>query len=238
MMEIFASIPPRVMAVGAHPDDVEIGAGGSLAKWSAMGSIVTIVVCSDGGAGSPERDTQPSEIAVRRKSEQCAAAEVLGVRRVEMLGLPDGGLEDTREFRESLVRLIREHRPEVILSHDPFVRAQLVHRDHRIAGQVVLDAVYPYARDHLHYPEHLANGLQPHRVASCLLWESDDPDVVVDVTQTLAIKTRALEHHASQLTGIVGTSDPSSWLGRRSREAAADFEFRDGESFRKLDAPA
>ena len=194
---IVDGVPDRAMAIGAHPDDVELGAGGTLAKWSGLGVVVTVVVCTDGAAGSADRNLTSRAVVDLRKKEQEAAARELGVRNLAMLGYPDGRLEDTGEFRGWLVELIREHRPDIVLSHDPHTHSRFIHRDHRIAGQVALDAIYPFARDHLHYPDHITRGLSAHRVDQCLLWDTDEPNAIVDVSGTLEIKARALRRHAS-----------------------------------------
>jgi LmbE family N-acetylglucosaminyl deacetylase len=236
-INVIERVPERVMAIGAHPDDVELEAGGTLAKWSRLGSVITLVVCTDGGAGSRNRDVDMDAVVKRRRQEQTAAADCLGVQHVVMLEYPDGGLEDCTEFRGALVRLIREHRPDVVLSHDPRTSNRFIHRDHRITGQVTLDAIYPYARDHLHYPQQIAEGLSVHRVSECLLWDTDAPNVVVDISDDLEFKARALEQHASQLRGILGDTDPINWLRKRSEESAAGFNFADAEAFRSLHAP-
>ncbi len=154
-----------------------------------------------------------------------------------MLGYADGGLEDTEQFRGALVELIREQRPEVVLSHDPFTRDRFIHRDHRVTGRVALDAVYPYARDPLHYPDQIAHGRSVHRVDRCLLWDTDQPNAIVDISSTLTVKAAALAKHASQIGGIMGGADPIEWLRKHSREAVAGFDFACGEVFRLMQAP-
>lgn len=235
-LEILDRNPRRVMAIGAHPDDIELGAGGTLAKWSDQGSELAIVVCTDGAAGSGDRNAKRGEVARRRRAELEASAIELGANQVFALDYPDGGLEESPEFRGALVKVIREHRPDVVLSHDPLARG-LFHRDHRIAGRVVMDAVYPYARDPLHYPEQLRRGVAPHRVDQCLLWGSDMPDAIVDITASLEIKARALGKHASQLAGLIGDRDLSAWLREQSELDARAFMFSDGEVFRLLRSP-
>lgn len=234
---IVDSIPRSAMAIGAHPDDAELHAGGTLAKWSRLGCVVTAVVCTDGGAGSADRNLTPSEVAERRTLEQQAAAHDLGVRSLIMLRHADGALEDTPEFRGALVELIREHKPEVVLTHDPHTRHHFLHRDHRIAGRAALDAAYPYARDHLHYPQQIARGLSTHRVDRCLLWDTDEPNTLINISTTIDTKAQALQRHASQLTGIIGDADPAQWLRERSREAACGVDIECAEAFRLLQAP-
>ncbi len=191
---------PKVyaMVVTPHPDDAEFGAAGTVASWVKRGREVVYVVCSNGDKGSSDPDMTSERLAEIRQREQQEAARVLGVREVVFLGYPDGGLEDTPDFRGALVRLIREYRPEVVITADPY-RKYLWHRDHRITGRVTLDAVFPYARDHLSYPEHKAEGLEPHLVKEVLLWGSEEPDTFIDVSDTFDVKMAALGCHASQV---------------------------------------
>ena len=238
MMEIVSEIPQRALVIAAHPDDAELSAGGTIGKWSRLGCAVTIVVCTDGAAGSAEHDADARRVAARRRAEQEAAATEIGARHLVLLDNPDGGLEETADFRGAIVGLIREHQPEVVLSHDPYARDRLIHRDHRIAGQVTLDAVYPFARDHLHYPEQVAAGLSVCRVDRCLLWDADHPNAVVDISSALDDKSNSLQRHTSQIAGIMGAADPNEWLRDRGRAVAAEFAFEFGESFRMLHAPA
>ena len=165
------SEPTPVLVVTPHPDDAEGGVGGTIASWAAQGRKVVLVVCTNGDKGTSDRSVTSEELAAIREKEQRDAAEVLGIAEVVFLGFPDQGLEDGPEFRERIVREIRRHRPETVVTSDPnhkYIR----HRDHAITGRVTLDAVFPYARDHLAYPEHLREGLEPHKVAEVYLWGS------------------------------------------------------------------
>ncbi|MEE8473164.1 MAG: PIG-L family deacetylase, partial [Dehalococcoidia bacterium] len=140
-----------VLVITAHPDDAEIGAGGTLARWVAEGRELNYVVCTNGDKGSGDFDMNPEKLAQVRRQEQLAACKALGVKEIVFLDYPDGSLEDTPEFRGRLVRAIRRFRPRTVVSTDPY-RKYIWHRDHRITGRVVLDAIFPYARDHLSYP--------------------------------------------------------------------------------------
>ncbi|MEJ2169646.1 MAG: PIG-L family deacetylase [Desulfobacterales bacterium] len=139
-----------VMVVSPHPDDAEYGVAGTVARWVKEGKRVIYVVCTNGDKGTSDIHMNPEQLIATRKKEQRAAADVLGVSEVIFLGLPDQGLEDTPEFRKRIVRLLRQYRPNTVVTADPY-RRYVWHRDHRITGQVVLDAVFPYARDHLAY---------------------------------------------------------------------------------------
>lgn len=225
------------MVIFAHPDDAEIGSGGVVAKWVAGGCEVTYVLCTNGSAGTGDRSLPPEQLVATRAAEQRAAADFVGVRHVVMLGYPDGGLEDSREFRGDLVRAIRKFRPHTVFTHDPHRVRAFQHRDHRVAGVVTTDAVYPYARDHLHFPEHIAQeGLDPHRVRELWYWGADEPDTIVDVTDSIDKQIAALVRHESQMPGFnvpVGETIEER-VKQRAAEVARGHPFRYGEAFRRL----
>jgi LmbE family N-acetylglucosaminyl deacetylase len=191
----------RVMVVVAHPDDAEFGCGGAVARWAREGAEVTYVVVTNGDKGSGDRAMTSERLARIRREEQVNAARVLGVARVEFLGYPDGELEDTREVRRDVTAQIRRWRPDRLVTQNPFRTVNLYasHRDHRIAAGVALDAVYPLARDHLSFPELLAQGLEPHKVREVYLMWWENPEVVVDISDTMDLKLKALACHESQM---------------------------------------
>jgi LmbE family N-acetylglucosaminyl deacetylase len=236
-LEIVTAVPDRAMVIFAHPDDAEIGSGGVVAKWVAAGCDVTYVLCTNGGAGTADRSLTPAELAVRRSDEQRAAADFMGVRHVVMLGYPDGGLEDSREFLGDVVRAIRRYRPHTVFVHDPYRMKSFQHRDHRKAGIVATDAVYPFARDHLHFPEHVdREGLEPHKVRELWYWGVDQPDVIVDVTDSIDRQIAALVRHESQMPGFnVPDGDTiGERVKRQAAELAAGYGFTYGAVFRRL----
>jgi LmbE family N-acetylglucosaminyl deacetylase len=159
---------------------------------------VVLVVCTNGDKGTGDRSVAPEELAETREREQLKAADVLGVSQVVFLRFPDQGLEDGPDLREKIVRQIRVHRPHTVVTVDPN-RRYIRHRDHIVAGRVTLDAVFPYARDHLAYPEHLREGLEPHKVREVYLWGSEEPDTYLDVSDTFRTKMDALYCHLSQV---------------------------------------
>jgi len=190
-----------MMVVTPHPDDAEFGVAGTVAKLTREGKKVVYVVCTNGDKGTSDRNMKPEELVKIREKEQMDAAKLLGLTKVEFLRMPDQGLEDTPEFRKALVRMIRQYRPEVVVTANPY-RKYMWHRDHRVTGQVVLDAVFPYARDHLSYPDLLDEGLEPHKVREVWLWGTDDANCHSDVTDTFDIKIKALGCHKSQVGDI------------------------------------
>ncbi len=226
----------EIMVVSPHPDDAEFGAAGTVARSVREGKEVIYVVCTNGDKGTSDINMKPEALAAIREQEQLAAAKVLGVREVVFLRHPDQGLEDTPEFRKEIVRQIRIYRPETVITADPY-RRYLWHRDHRITGQVTLDAVFPYARDHLAYPDLLAEGLQPHKVKEVWLWGSlDDINYRADITATFDIKLAALRCHKSQ----VGDPSPEmvEWLRARARMMAEGQNFELAEAFHRAEIPS
>jgi LmbE family N-acetylglucosaminyl deacetylase len=205
----------NVLVVTPHPDDAEGGAGGTIAKWTSQGRDVVLVVTTDGRHGTSDRSVDPAELARTREKEQRNAADVLGISEVVFLRFPDQGLVDGPELRERIVREIRRHRPDTVVTIDPN-RRYIRHRDHMVTGRVTLDAVFPYARDHLAFPQHLEEGLEPHKVREVYLWSSEEPDTFLDITDTFDTKMKALYCHVSQV------GEPSS--ARRERSMARHRE--------------
>jgi len=236
-LEVVADVPDCAMVIFAHPDDAEIGSGGVVAKWVAAGCEVTYVLCTNGSAGTTDRSLSPERLSERRAAEQRAAAGFMGVEHLVMLGYPDGGLEDSRELRADLVRAIRAHRPHTVFAHDPFRIRSFQHRDHRMAGIVTTDAVYPFARDHLHFPEQVTDeGLEPHKVRELWYWGPDEPDVIVDVTHSIDKQIAALVRHESQVPGLNVTAGQT--IEQRVKKGAAElakgYGFTYGAAFRRL----
>ncbi|MBI4299721.1 MAG: PIG-L family deacetylase, partial [Chloroflexi bacterium] len=152
------------MVIAAHPDDSEFNCAGTVAQWVDQGVDVTYVVLSRGDKGSGDRLMTPELLAAMRESEQRAAACYLGVKQVAFLDFRDGEIWDSPTARERVVRAIRTYRPEAVLTHDPATYYHgdlfLNHPDHKATGDIALAAIYPLARDHMHFPEHLAEGLE------------------------------------------------------------------------------
>ena len=213
-----------VLVVTPHPDDAESGAGGAIAKWCREGKEVILVVCTNGDKGTKDREIRPEHLAEIREKEQLESAGVLGLSDVVFLRYPDQGLEDCDHFREKIVRLIRERRPEIVVTVDSGNR-YLRHRDHYNCYRVTLDAVFPYARDHLAYPQHLAEGLEPHNVQEVWLFRPSDPDLFIDITDTFETKYEALYKHASQV------GDRSWEREERARNRASEVGKKIGVQF-------
>jgi LmbE family N-acetylglucosaminyl deacetylase len=216
------------MFVAAHPDDPEFLAGGTVAQLAREGREITYVIVTNGNKGSSDRGVTSEQLAPIRAEEQRRAARVLGVERVEFLGYEDGELEDTRDLRRDVTREIRRWRPELIITLNPrrtYINSPGWHRDHRITGRVVLDCVYPLARDHLSFPE-LLPAHEPHSVREVYVIQWEQPGLIVDITQTMEVKLEAIRCHASQV-GDVATVEArmrhrAATLGKAKGYACAE----------------
>lgn len=230
-------VPSSALAIGAHPDDVEFGAGGTLAKWASAGCVVHHLVCTDGSKGTWDPDADLVGLVAARRDEQRAAARELGATgEVVFLDHVDGELDSSLATRSEVARWIRELRPAVVLGHDPWRRYRL-HPDHRHAGLLACEGIVA-ARDPHFFREH---GLAPHRPDALLLWEADAPDHVEDIDEYVDVKLRALEAHASQHESTMGATDHTELEGfrRRIRGRAAELGqphgLRAAEVFKLID---
>jgi LmbE family N-acetylglucosaminyl deacetylase len=227
--------PERVLVVAAHPDDVEFGAAGTIARWVAEGADVRYLLVTRGDKGSDDPTTDIAALSELRMREQRAAATEIGVGGVEFLDEPDGQVEATLALRERVTRAIRSERPEIVMTHDPtvlFVNNEWVnHPDHRAVGQVTVDAVFPTARDPVNFREHLDRGLEAWKVAELYLWSTNEANQLVDIGGTLDRKIAALGHHASQFRHF---DDVARWVRRRSEELGERAGYAAAEGFRRV----
>jgi LmbE family N-acetylglucosaminyl deacetylase len=227
--------PAHVMVVTPHPDDAEYGVAGTVVRWVREGRDVVYVVVTNGDKGTNDHRVVPEELAKIREEEQMAAARLLGVREVHFLRYPDQGLEDTPLFRREIVRWIRTFRPETVVTADPY-RRYIWHRDHRITGRVTLDAVFPFARDHLAYPDLLQEGLRPHKVKEVLLWGTEDVNFRSDITETFPVKLSALRCHKSQV-GHLPPEELEERLKQRHQMMAQGEAYKLAEAFHRAETP-
>ena len=198
--------PGRALAIAAHPDDIEFGAGATLAKWAAGGCHLQHLVCTDGSKGSWDPAEDLAALVVTRQTEQRRASLALGgTGDVVFLGWPDGELESGVRQRCQIAAAIRRFRPDVVLGHDPWRRYRL-HPDHRHAGQLAVEGIVA-ARDPHFFAE---QGLAHHRPSALLLWEADEPDHVENAGGFAERKIDALLAHRSQLRSTMGVDDPST----------------------------
>ena len=222
-----------VLVISPHPDDAEFGAGGTIAKWTREGKRVVYVVCTSGEKGTDDINIKPEELAKIREKEQLEAAKLLGVSEVIFLRYPDQGLEETPEFRKIIVTLIRKYRPKIVVTSDPY-RRYIWHRDHRIVGGVVLDAVFPYARDMWAYPDLLEKDLKPHKVKEVWLWASEDVNYNSDITETFDLKLKALRCHKSQLKDDFEV-EMEKWLCQKIKSMSKNKKFKLTEGFHRIE---
>jgi LmbE family N-acetylglucosaminyl deacetylase len=232
--------PRRVLAVGAHPDDIEFGCGATLAHWAASGTEVVLLILTDGSKGTWERDADLAALVEVRRVEQQAAARTLGAAGVEFLDLVDGELEAGRAERAAVCEVIRRVQPDTVVGHDPWKRYRL-HPDHRRAGELVIDAIVA-ARDPHFYPDR-GRAYRPERL---LLFEADDPDHVEDAEPGFDAKVAALLCHRSQWRSTLGIeggtpAEPAQRqalvdrLRGEATEAGQAHGLQLGESFRWLE---
>ncbi|MFZ4718232.1 MAG: PIG-L deacetylase family protein [Ilumatobacteraceae bacterium] len=208
-------VPASALAIGAHPDDVEFGCGGTLAKWAAAGCTVHHLVLTDGSKGTWNPDADIVALAATRQLEQREAARRLAGEHagsVVFLEQVDGELESGLELRGRVAKVIRELRPQVVLGHDPWKRYRL-HPDHHHAGLLACEGIVA-ARDPHFFKEH---GLPSHRPDVLLLWEADEPDHVEDVSGFVDVKLAALEAHESQFESTMKAVEPEQMAAFRDR---------------------
>jgi LmbE family N-acetylglucosaminyl deacetylase len=223
-----------LMAIAAHPDDTEFAIGGTVARMAAEGKKIIYVIATNGNKGSSDPEMTPEHLAEIREKEERAAAEVLGVKQVVFLRHEDQGLEETAELRKEIVSIVRQYKPEIVATSDPYQRYAVQHRDHRIIGRVVLDAIFPGARDRMAYPDLLDQGLLPHKVKRVMLWGPDEINYISDITATFDQKMKALRCHISQVGHMV---DLEARMRKRNEGFAKGQPFKIGETFHCIDMP-
>ncbi len=229
----------RVLVVMAHPDDPEFACGGTIARWVREGKYVGYLIITSGDKGTDDPTMTRERLMAIREEEQRAAARVLGVHEVHFLRYPDGELFPTLDLRRDIAYHIRRFRPDIVVCQDPtayyFGDTYINHPDHRAAGEATLAAVFPLARDWLNFPEHLAEGLYPHKVRDVYISTTPNPTTWVDITDFIEIKLEAILQHKSQV------KDPEALVERwKERLRAVDESGRTiyREGFRVMHLPA
>ena len=230
-------IPKRVMSIHAHPDDQEFSIGGTLARWAQAGCEIISVLITSGDSGSNDlaRDgSYKKDLADLREQEQLAANAVLGVKETIFLRYPDGELEPSLALRKELTRLIRQFKPDTVSTGNPeawFYGDEYVnHPDHRAAAQAACEAVFPSAGTRLIFPDLLAAGYEPHDVRRLYIHGTEKPNTWVDITNTMELKIKALQQHASQ----IDPNEVGKWMTDWAEEDAKDHGMKYAESFRVM----
>lgn len=237
MSDTFSPLHPKVvLGVGAHPDDLDVGAGGTIAHFASLGAEVHYLILTDGGKGSDDASMTSTRLTDIRHAEQRAALEIVGGASITFLDHPDGELEITMGLKKEIVKTIRSVRPDVVITMDPTViyaaeRGIINHPDHRVAGQATLDAVFPLARDRLTFPDLYADGYEPHKTATVLMVNFNDSNFAVDITDSFDTKLHALKAHASQF----GDLEDSSWVRNMAKSQGDKVGYELAESFVRID---
>jgi LmbE family N-acetylglucosaminyl deacetylase len=210
------------------------------AKWAAEGADVYYLLLTDGSKGSDDRHLSSADLIKIRRDEQLAAAKILGLKQVFFLDYEDGLLVNDANVKRDIARVIRQTKPDIVITMDPAVlywveNGYINHPDHRAAGQATLDALFPLARDHLSFPELLADGLEPHKVPHVLLMRFGmEHNYSVDITATLEQKLKALAAHASQMANIEETHVMvRDWAKQAGQLGGHDY----AENFLRIDIP-
>jgi len=230
--------PERAMVIVAHPDDPEFSAGGTIARWADDGIEVTYVIVTDGSKGTDDTTISKDELVAMRVKEQQAAANVLGVRNVVFLGHTDGEVVPDLTLRRELVKVIRQYRPDIVVTGDPQTLITgfntINHPDHRAVGLATLDAIFPAARNHNYFPESLGDGLEPVYVKHVYLSGTLHPDTWIDVTDTFERKIASLREHKSQIKDMDGLAQRMRERMRAPESSEETPSYREGFRLLKL----
>ena len=237
MHQNFQPLDPKViLGVAAHPDDLDVGAGGTLAHFASQGAEIHYLILTDGGSGSDDPLMTSAELVTIRRKEQQAGLEIVGGTSITFLDNHDGELEASLNLKKEIVKVIRRIKPHTVITLDPTViysaqNGTINHPDHRAAGQATLDAVFPLARDRLSFPELFEQGYQPHKVATVLLINFSTSNFSVDITNTFDKKIQAIEAHTSQFAN----QSVSTWVKELALEQGKSADYELAESFVRID---
>lgn len=231
------SLKPRVvLGVAAHPDDLDFGAAGSMAKYAKNGAEVYYLILTDGSKGTDDHSISERQLQEIRNKEQKAAIEAIGGAGVYFLEFVDGELENNKDVRKEIVKHIRKLKPDLIITMDPSMiysvgSGFINHPDHRAAGQATLDALYPLARDHKAFPELLEDGLDTHKTLEVLLINLNESNYYEGITDTIDNKIAALKAHESQIKDIEGVS---VWIKESAKQKGSESDQKLAEGFIRI----
>jgi LmbE family N-acetylglucosaminyl deacetylase len=226
----------RVLAITAHPDDLEFSSGGTIAKWSDEGADVTVCIVTDGSTGTQDRELMGERLAEIRRHEAEAAAKILGAGEFVWMGLPDGYVEYTLDLRRDFARLFRRYRPHryVVMDPAPTIEDRFInHPDHRAVAQASLDVVMTAGTTPGHFPELLDEGLEPWRgLREVWIAGAGAKPVVIDISATIDRKIDALMCHKSQVAD--DRPEVERWIRERAESEGRRAGFAYGESFQVI----
>ena len=229
----------KILVITAHPDDVDFGAGGTIARWVSEGHEVVYCLVTDGQAGGSDNTISREEMARIRRREQTAAAKVLGVHKLHFLGFPDGAVIADLALRREISAVIRVEKPDRVLTQSSerrYDRIYASHPDHLATGEAALCAVYPDARNEFAFPELLSErGLQPHTVPETWIMAGPNPKEFVDTTDFIEKKIEALLCHASQHSDPDGLPQRMREWGQMIAKSGGLSEGRCAEAFLVVD---
>jgi LmbE family N-acetylglucosaminyl deacetylase len=229
--------PKVVLGIVAHADDLDFGASGTIAKMANEGAEVYYLILTDGSKGSEDHTITPEKLIALRQEEQRAALQILGGKDVFFLDYPDGELEVTMQLKREIVKVIRNVKPDLVITMDPSMiystqHGYINHPDHRAAGQAALDAVFPLARDHMTFPELYDEGFEPHKTLSVLLINFEQHNYYVNITDVFDTKIKALAAHASQMSDMVAVEQR---VRQMATEAGNTAGYQLAEGFIRID---
>lgn len=225
-------IPSSVMAIFAHPDDIEYSCAGTLARWARNGTKISYVICTSGDVGIDQPGMTKREAGKIREAEQRNAAEIVGASEVVFLREPDGLLEPTINLRKKIVREIRRFRPEVVVCGDPTIiwagKDYINHPDHRAAATAALDASFPAAGQPNLFEELEEEGLSAHKPRKIYATSWRHAEYFINIEETIDIKISALRAHKSQMKG----RDPEEIIREWAQELGEGKEMAYAEGFK------
>ncbi|MDO8424576.1 MAG: PIG-L deacetylase family protein [bacterium] len=235
----------RILAIGAHPDDLDFSCAGTTAKLTREGDEFFYLIVSDGSKGGIDIKLNAKKLVEVRKKEQAEAAKFLKVKNVTFLGLKDGEVENTKSLRREIVREIRKIKPDTVFCFDPsivvFDNPYRFHRDHRQSGEAAFDAIYPASSSPFFFPELLKQGHKPHQIKEIWFFSSSKPNKFINITSTIDSKLKALSFHRSQIADMKAVEkrvrDWAKKSGKKSgykyAEAFRIIKFRQDNEARK-----
>lgn len=228
-----------ILAIGAHPDDIDSAAAGSIAQWIQEGATAYYLIVTDGSKGTSDTSLTSAELTKIRRQEQQEAAQILGVKEVFFLNFPDAELLADKALKEQLVRYIRKLKPNTVITLSPELYFKsspeddgyVNHTDHRTLAVAVIDAVFPLARDRLAFPHLIQEGLMPHKTNELLMLNNKEPSFLVDISKTFAKKIQVMHCFVSQF-GKAEHNFP--WIEEGNRFFGKKMGVKYAENFTRL----